>query len=278
LGRASRKIVQFLVAVGTNGYFTGFARGKIYRGSSKSLCVPGLNCYSCPGALGSCPIGSLQAVISDIRYKFSFYVIGFLTLVGITMGRFVCGWLCPFGLFQELLNKIPSPKIKPAKSLKFLEYGKYVVLIVFVIILPMFWVNEIGMGQPTFCKFICPAGTLEGGIPLVLMNPTLRDAAGSLFRWKLAILTATIALSIMIYRPFCRYICPLGAVYAFFNPISIYRLELTESKCTHCRICVKKCPLDIPVVEHPNSPECIRCGKCVSVCPTGALKTKFGLN
>ena len=77
----------------TNGYATGFLKGEIYTGKTKALCVPGLNCYSCPGALGSCPIGSLQAVLGSHNYQFSFYIFGFLMVVGALFGRFVCGWL-----------------------------------------------------------------------------------------------------------------------------------------------------------------------------------------
>ena len=67
-----RTAVQALWALITNSYLTGFLQGKIYRGDLKKLCVPGLNCYSCPGALGSCPIGSLQAVIGSWNFKFAF--------------------------------------------------------------------------------------------------------------------------------------------------------------------------------------------------------------
>ena len=91
----------------TNGYAKGFLEGKIYKGQIKYVCVPGLNCYSCPGALGSCPIGSLQAVLDSGKFRVSCYVFGFLTLFGALLGRFVCGWLCPFGLVQDLLHKIP---------------------------------------------------------------------------------------------------------------------------------------------------------------------------
>ena len=105
-----RLIVQACFAALTNGYVRGFLEGKIYSGPLKQLCVPGLNCYSCPGALGACPIGALQAVLGSRGRKFSFYVLGFLLAVGAVCGRFVCGWLCPFGLFQELLHKIPFPR------------------------------------------------------------------------------------------------------------------------------------------------------------------------
>lgn len=277
MDRLKRKIVQIIVAIGTNGYFKGFIDGTIYKGSSKHICVPGLNCYSCPGALGSCPIGSLQAVISSVKYKFSYYVIGSLMFFGAFFGRFVCGWLCPFGLIQELLNKIPSPKFKVNKKLHGLKYLKYVILVLFVILLPMFMVNDFGMGDPTFCKYICPAGTLEGGIPLVLMNKSLQSAIGWLYAWKVFLLVVTIILSIVLFRPFCRFICPLGAIYSFFNPISLYRYKVDNNKCTGCGICSKKCKLDIDVHKNPNSLECIRCGECISNCPSDAIRVVIGM-
>jgi ferredoxin-type protein NapH len=277
LDKIKRKLVQIITLISTNGYFKGFLEGSIYSGKLKSICVPGLNCYSCPGAFGACPIGSLQAVISDIKYKFSFYIVGFLTLMGVTMGRFICGWLCPFGLIQELLNKIPSPKFKVSKKFEKLKYLKYVILLVFVILLPMFWVNDVGMGSPTFCKYICPAGTLEGGVPLTLLDTSLRSAVGFLFAWKLTLLIITIILSIIIFRPFCRFICPLGAIYSIFNPISIYRLKIDKDKCTSCGACTKKCKMDIEVYKKPNSLECIRCGECKSACSQGAIKTLISM-
>lgn len=174
--------VQVLFTALTNGYVIGFTEGKIYRGTSKKLCVPGLNCYSCPGAIGSCPIGSLQAVIGSKNYKFSFYVIGFLMIFGSLMGRFVCGWLCPFGLVQDLLHKIPFvKKIKKVPFDRYLRYLKYVILVVFVIAMPLLLVGESGYGSPWFCKLICPSGTLLGGIPLVAKSGT--SACHRLFIW-----------------------------------------------------------------------------------------------
>lgn len=272
MDKIKRKLVQVLTLISTNGYFKGFLNGNIYGGKLKKVCVPGLNCYSCPGAFGACPIGSLQAVISDIKFKFSFYIVGFLTLMGVTMGRFICGWLCPFGLIQELLNKIPSPKFKVSKKFEKLKYLKYAILLVFVILLPMFWVNDVGMGSPTFCKYICPAGTLEGGIPLTLLDTSLRSAVGFLFAWKVTLLIITVILSIIIFRPFCRFICPLGAIYSIFNPISIYRLKIDKNKCTSCGACAKKCKMDIEVYKKPNSLDCIRCGECKSACSKDAIK------
>lgn len=263
---------QLCYAAITNGYVQGFSKGKIFTGETKRLCLPGLNCYSCPGALGACPIGSLQAVLSSRDYRFSFYVAGFLLLFGALAGRFVCGWLCPFGLVQELLHKIPFPKkIKKLPGDRILRLLKYAILIGFVIVLPLVVLDVVGQGSPWFCKYICPSGTLFGGIPLIAANEPLRAALGWLFRWKVLILVVLVVLSLIIYRPFCRYLCPLGAIYGLFNPIALYRFQLDTDKCTSCGACERVCPMAVDVRKHPNSAECIRCGKCKSVCPTGAL-------
>ena len=92
----------------TNIHLPYFFKGEIYQGKGKAVCVPGLNCYSCPAASGACPIGSFQAVVGSSKYKFSYYITGFLILLGVLLGRFVCGFLCPFGWLQDLLLKVPT--------------------------------------------------------------------------------------------------------------------------------------------------------------------------
>lgn len=263
---------QILWAFLTNSYLVGFAKGKIYDGKLKNLCVPGLNCYSCPGALGSCPIGAMQAVIGSWNFRMAFYVAGFLVFVGALMGRFVCGWLCPFGLIQDFLHKIPFvKKISTFRGDWLLRKLKYVIFLVFVILLPMFVVDMLGQGAPYFCKLICPAGTLEGGIPLVLLNSAMRTAVGWLYAWKNVLLVVIVLLSVVIYRPFCKYICPLGAVYSVFNPIAVFRYRVDKEACTHCGACAKACKMQVDPSETSNHPECIRCGSCKKVCPTGAI-------
>ena len=275
--RASVRLwVQACFAALSNGYLRGFAEGKIFTGASKTVCVPGLNCYSCPGALGSCPIGSLQAVLGSRKFQMSFYVLGFLMVVGALCGRFVCGWLCPFGLVQDLLYKIPGvKKLRKLPGDRVLKWLKYVVLAVLVILLPMFAVDIVGQGSPWFCKYVCPSGTLLGGIPLVAANEGLRSAIGWLYTWKVAILAVILVLSVFVYRPFCRYLCPLGAVYAPFNKFALYRFRVDADKCVSCGKCQKACKLDIPVWKNPNSLDCIRCGDCRRACPTGAIQTNF---
>lgn len=270
-GRA-RLTVQACFAALTNGYAQGFLKGTIFKGASKGLCLPGLNCYSCPGALGACPIGAIQATLGARSYRFAFYAFGFLMVVGAVLGRAVCGFLCPFGLVQDLLHRIPLGK--KCKTLPFdreLRCLKYVLLGLFVILLPLCVVDIVGQGQPWFCKYVCPSGTLLGGIPLLAANEGLRAAAGWLFTWKFVLLAAVCALSVVFYRPFCRYLCPLGAIYGFFNRIALYRYTVDADKCTACGACARACGFGIETFRNPNSAECIRCGECLHACPHGAI-------
>lgn len=261
----------------TNSYATGFLNGAIYQGKTKALCVPGLNCYSCPGARGSCPVGALQASLNGNANSFPFYVFGTLLVFGALLGRFICGWLCPFGWIQELLFKLPPRKkwrrLRLEPQLRKLPYA---VLLVFVLLLPIFLKGDFGIGVPWFCKLICPAGTLMGAVPLLALNEALRSSAGWLFIWKFTLLTLLVALCLKLYRPFCRYLCPLGAFYGLMNPISIYRMHVDSEKCTRCSHCRSVCEMDIPVYQTPNAAACIRCGSCVRACPQGALRMGFG--
>jgi len=272
-----RMIVQGASTLLANLNLKGFATGSIWTGKSKSVCVPVLNCYSCPGAVGSCPIGALQAVATDRKFNVSFYLIGFLMLIGMGVGRLFCGWACPFGWFQDLLHRIPVKKHPISGRIgRILGYGKYVMLFVFVLLLPFVLANEFGIGSPWFCKLVCPAGTLQAGLPLAAMNAPLRENLGLLFDWKLFLLGLTVTASLFTLRPFCRFVCPLGAFYALFQRFSLYRMEVSQSACTRCGACQRACGLDLKPQDDPNHPDCIRCLVCVKACPTGALTAGFG--
>jgi ferredoxin len=252
-----RRLIQLYSALLFNANIKGFFNGKIYKGPLKNMCAPGINCYSCPGASAACPLGALQNSLAESNKRAPYYMFGIILLYGIMFGRFICGWLCPFGLFQDLLYKIPfKGKRKNLPGHKILVKLKYAVLIIFVITLPLAVTDIIGQGSPWFCKYICPSGTLMAGIPLTALDETLRNAAGNLFIWKMALLIITVMTAIIVYRPFCKYICPLGAIYSVFNPIALYRYQVNTDTCTKCGKCQRVCKMDIKVWEQPNHPEC----------------------
>ncbi len=269
-----RKLIQLYAALLFNANLKGFGNGRIYQGPLKNVCTPGLNCYSCPGAAGACPLGSLQNALSASNVKAPYYVFGIIMLYGLLFGRWICGFLCPFGLIQELLHKIKTPKLKKGKLTRILSYFKYVILVVFVFIFPLLYMIK-DFPLPGFCKYICPAGTLEGAFGLLsnAVNESSLRMLGPIFTWKFILLVGFAVGMIFIYRVFCRFFCPLGALYGLFNKIAFVGVKLERSKCIDCGLCVNKCQMDI---RHVGDAECISCGECIDVCPTKAIHWKGG--
>lgn len=269
---SKRRLIQVYAALLYNANIKGFITGGIYTGNTKYLCVPGLNCYSCPGAVGACPLGSLQNALRDTNHRAPYYMLGMFALFGLILARTVCGFLCPVGLAQELLYKIRTPKLKKSKATRALSYLKYVILALFVIAIPLIY-GLRDMTLPAFCKYICPAGTLGGAIGLLInpANEAMFDMLGPAFTWKFCVLVAACVACVFIYRAFCRFLCPLGALYGFFNRIALLGVKLDSGKCTDCGLCVQHCKMDVKKVgDH----ECINCGECISVCPAKAISWK----
>lgn len=263
-----RRIVQVLSTLLCNLNLKGFAMGRIYQGQLKTLCLPGLNCYSCPGAIGACPLGALQSFVSGTVPRFPFYVMGWLLLLGLWLGRTICGWLCPFGLIQELIYHVPLPKLSKSRTTRLLSRLKPVWGILLVLVIPIaLWMVQ-GIGVPAFCKYLCPAGTLEASVPLLLLNAPLMKAAGWLTVWKFIVLAVFLLLMMILYRPFCRFLCPLGAWYGCFNRHAALGIAVDQTRCTACGHCAAVCPMDIKIA---GDQECISCGKCQHSCPAEAI-------
>ena len=264
---SKRRIIQVYTALLYNANIKGFFNGQIYKGATKNICVPGMNCYSCPGAVGACPLGSLQNALSASDTRLPAYVFGIIILFGLLLGRTICGFLCPVGFAQELLYKIKTPKLQKSRATRIISYLKYIVLVGLVVIVPLVFTI------PGFCEYICPAGTFEGGVGLLsnIQNESLLAILGPLFSWKFSLLVLISVASVFIFRVFCRFLCPLGAIYGFFSKIALLGVKLDKTKCTDCGLCISACKMDVKKVgDH----ECIHCGECMSVCPTKAIRWK----
>ena len=269
-----RRLIQLYSFLLYNAHLKGFLKGDIFTGLTKGACVPGLNCYSCPGAVGACPLGAVQNALAASGHKAPFYAVGIIVLYGLIFGRTVCGFLCPFGLLQDLLYKIPTFKIRKSRITRALSKTKYLLLVFLVIGLPLYSAFRT-VPLPAFCKYICPAGTLEGAVGLLLhpVNADKFSMLSYLFSWKFLVLVSVLALCVFCYRAFCRFLCPLGAIYGLFNRFSVAGVRVDDQKCIDCGKCVSRCRLD---VRNVGSMECIQCGECVSACPTGAISIKAG--
>ena len=268
-----RIAVQAIATALANGNLPGWLTGKLYRGPLKTACVPGLNCYSCPGALGACPVGSWQSAMSGVYPKFPLYVLGLLLLFALAFGRMICGWLCPFGLVQDLLHRVPVPKLGKRSWMRPLTRFRWVMLILAGAGAYLAFLVA-GTGKPLFCAYVCPAGMLEGAIPLMALRPELFQAAGTLTVWKGALLAVFLLAMTAVYRPFCRFACPLGLWYGFWNRLALFGVAVDESACVHCGRCAAVCPMD---AEIAGDAHCISCGRCVAACPTSAISfRRFG--
>ncbi len=279
-----RKCSQFISTLIQNSYFGFLTTKTIYTGPLKKFCSLGLNCYSCPAALFSCPLGALQQVFISLRIlpgeylsKVLFYVLGQILLQSLLLGRFICGWLCPFGFLQDLLYKIPFYKRTFHLPFRAQRYLKHLFLLFFIILFPIIFLTELGYGLLWFCKYFCPAGTLQAGYFHLILEPSLSKKIGSIFFLKNLLLGGIILFCIIEIRFFCKNLCPLGLIYGFFNRFSLFKLRWEESKCNKCLLCEKACPMGLTIPKELNSLECIRCLNCVEICPTKAisLRTSF---
>ena len=249
-------------AILPNSYVQGILTASLYQGSLKGVCSPLLNCYACPSALFSCPIGTLQhfMVTGNVPY----YGLGTLSAVGATVGRMTCGTLCPFGFLQDLLHKFRAWKVSiPVWT----RYFRYAVLAGLVFIIPY-------ITHENWFSKLCPMGTLIGGLPWVTMNVNVRSMIRALFWVKIAILLFFMTASTLVKRPFCRAICPLGAIFSLFNKSSFLQLAWNPDTCTRCGKCQKICPVDIRPDRNWTNPDCLRCLDCTR-CPSIKLTTVF---
>lgn len=234
-------------------------------GRSIPSCV--FHCYYaggglCPAASFSCPIGIMgqMAALGVVPWM----AIGVIVLVGALAGSLTCGWACPFGFVQDLLARLPLPKLRIPN---FLGYGRYIVLAVLVLALPYY----MGLaGSPyeqqtmtTICNW-CPAGAIEAGVPSTIHGLAYDKPAEVVSLKKAVIIVAFIVAAMVMFRPWCTILCPLGGMLSLFNRFSVFHLRFKRQACTQCNTCRSRCAYGVEVERKVNTTRCIRCLECTT--------------
>lgn len=257
-----RYAVQGISLLGLHGFI--FFAAAYQAIGAQWLCLPILSCHACPVTWTACPVGML---VHFAGWRiFPFAALGILIAFGALVGRFFCGWVCPFGIFQGLLYRIPSPKISlPAWT----NYIKYAVLVLMVFAFPYF------LGELTalsFCR-ICPAAAVQAVVPYWFTDGF--SWGGTLMTVRFAFLVFVIFLAIVASRSFCRVFCPIGALMAPFNYLAFWRVRPKSKPCVVCKGCDRYCPTDVKPSERLTEgidahrvADCIVCHDCMTFCPS----------
>jgi polyferredoxin len=174
--------------------------------------------------------------------------IAVLTIVG---NKLFCGWVCPIGALQELVHRIPVPKVRlPFRVTNWIRVGLFVVFVVVA----------FRVGVDIYAYFN-PFESLHWGFEV----------------YGLVVLGVTVAAGLFVFRPFCYMICPLGLLTWVLEHLSIVRVSVDRDACTECGKCVEEsyCPAVGAILDQKKSrPDCHVCGRCMEICPEDALKYK----
>jgi ferredoxin-type protein NapH len=230
-----------------------------------TVCGPVFHCYSCPLATFACPIGVLANF--SALHVFPFAALGTLLLVGAVFGSFVCGWACPFGFLQDLIDRVPTRKFTLPSWLGGI---RYVVLVGLVMAVPYLW----GEAHPLFICRLCPAGALEATVPNVIHTAISGPAIVWPTATKLAILILFVVAMLFTWRPWCTVLCPLGAIYALLNRSSILLLRFRQDRCLDCKLCRSLCHGGGKPERRVDSMQCVRCLECTN-CRAVNVETVF---
>lgn len=228
-----------------------------------------------PSIHGLCPYGALESLYSLIFsgtfiskiFSGTLILLSITLIIAIIFRRSFCGVICPFGTLQELFGIIGKKIFRKRfivpefldKPLRFLKYIVLIVTIYYAWKTAGLWVNP----YDPWAAY----GHITEGYSILIEDYLI----GSI------ILIIVLIGSLMYDRFFCKYLCPMGAVYGLISKISFTKIVRNNEKCVNCGICNKNCPVNIKVsqLDEVKTAECINCNSCVLSCPKqGALEIK----
>jgi polyferredoxin len=290
-----RRIVQLLSFI--------FFSAIVFNISSLPLLLPVLWTWGIsPNAMGDA-FTAIQLMLYDV--VFPWLAVASFLLVGILIGKSLCGWICPFGFMQDLVDFIKRRKMEIVpRTHKTMLYVKYGVLGIALFVSVTFSVAKalvvyasyegaIGIFAKAPFTTLSPSETLFAAVPKIVRDFANAVSVGQLdvfsgilsatpLLWvQLFILGAVMIFVAYVPRGWCKYFCPHGAIMAILNRFSFLGLRRDPARCAkaECRQCVEVCPMRVPILDLPwekfSHPECIYCLKCVDACSDGAIKLKY---
>jgi NAD-dependent dihydropyrimidine dehydrogenase PreA subunit len=214
-----------------------------------SLLVLGFMRFGCV-----CPVGATGNIVVALSHintvSLSIFAVLFFVLplvCALVFGRVFCGSVCPFGVIQDVLARktFHVPRLPD----RILGLGKYAVL-----------------------GIIIYAAVVAGGLPLCKYDPfiAILRLTGSNLQWLLA--AGILVVSVLIARPFCRWLCPYAVLLHWLSRIAVFRRYINTETCILCGKCQKVCPNNSITVPAVNNGSCVACNRCSAVCPVDAVK------
>ena len=235
--------------------------------------IPGLfeGEFAAVGNIVSC---IYKGNISWESVKYSVWMLLATVPATVLVGRFFCGFFCSFGAVQDLLwlgshrlRALFPGKRNLKKADRIFRFAKYAVLFYFIIFI---WsgVTAVKTAGPwqVFGQYVS-FGHWPGLKPLLSVGGVL--------------LLLIFIGSLFVQRFFCRYFCPMGAIYSLISQTSFLKIDKPREECGKCHLCTSKCTMgmDLTKKDRIAGGECISCQKCVSWCPKGNVhfRSRYGV-
>jgi len=238
----------------------------------------------------------------DAYFAFPWLALASFFIVGILIGKSLCGWICPFGFIQDLAGFMKRKKTEFApRTHKSTLYLKYIILATTLFIGFTFAASKVAVASDSYQRALgifatapfsalSPSETLFATLPRMInsaVSGPAQDAlsvfvnAPALFWVQLALLVGVLVFVVYVPRGWCRYICPHGALMGILNRFGFVGLRRQPFKCEKggCRDCVEACPMRVPILDLPwekfSHEECIYCMKCADACPNKAIRPTY---